>query len=91
MGVSIGVGGSVRAPGAFPRAGERIQSKERAKLKKEQLAQLQDRELEEARRRAREAERLRRGRQASIMTSTRGVTEPLGSVDRPRASSLLGG
>lgn len=48
-------------------------------------------ETEAARKRAREAEQLRRGRRASILTSGRGVTEPLGSAQRPRASSLLGG
>ena len=52
-----------------------------------------DPELEEARRREREAESLRRGRRASIVTGAQGVTAPLGEVNRPQAggSTLLGG
>ena len=52
-----------------------------------------DPEIEAARQRQREAERLRKGRRASIITGGKGVTEPLGSVSRPeaRASDLLGG
>ena len=48
-------------------------------------------QLEEARQRAREEARSRRGRRASILTSGRGITEPLGTTIRPRAAALLGG
>lgn len=41
--------------------------------------------IEEARRSAIREERERTGRQSTILTSGRGVTEPLGEVDRPRA------
>ena len=52
-----------------------------------------DPEIEAARQRQREAERLRKGRRASMITGGQGVTEPLGSVGRPeaRAANLLGG
>lgn len=52
-----------------------------------------DPDIESARQRQREAERLRAGRRASIITGGQGVTEPLGSVSRPQAggSTLLGG
>ena len=63
--------------------------RERFAAKKRRRDEIQ--EDEEARKRAREAEQMRRGRRASILTSGRGVTEPLGSISRPRASSLLGG
>lgn len=84
-------GGGGRLPGSFPRAGILASSPERAKAKEEQLKAIQDREIEAARKRIREAERLRQGRRASILTSSRGVTEPLGTANRPRASTLLGG
>lgn len=71
-----------RVPGLL----ETKRARDAAKKKAEE-----DRELEGARKRAREAEKLRKGRQASILTSSRGVTEPLGTANRPRASSLLGG
>ena len=52
-----------------------------------------DPEIEEARRREREAQRLRQGRRAQILTSGAGDTAPLGSSSRPeaRAAQLLGG
>ena len=52
-----------------------------------------DPEIEEARRREREAQRLRQGRRAQILTSGAGHTAPLGSSNRPtaRAANLLGG
>ena len=52
-----------------------------------------DPEIEAARKRQRDAERLRSGRRASMITGGKGVTEPLGSVGRPeaRAANLLGG
>lgn len=50
-----------------------------------------DPEVDEAGRRQREADRLRRGRRATILTSSRGVEDQLG-VSRPeaRGARLLG-
>lgn len=49
--------------------------------------------VSEARKRAQEAERLRKGQKSTILTGGKGVTEKLGSASRPgaRASKLLGG
>ena len=56
-------------------------------------ASRKDPEVEAARRRQQTADRLRRGRRASILTSGRGVEDELGSVSRPSATgaTLLGG
>ena len=47
----------------------------------------------EARRRQEAGERRRRGRKAAILSTGRGVEEPLGPIERPqaRAATLLGG
>lgn len=52
-----------------------------------------DPEIEAARKRQQQADKLRRGRRSSILTGGQGVTEPLGAVNRPEARSaeLLGG
>ena len=52
-----------------------------------------DPEIEAARKRQREQERLRSGRRASIMSGGQGVASPLGVVSRPegRAAELFGG
>ena len=52
-----------------------------------------DPEIEAARQREREAQRLRSGRRSQILTSGAGDTAPLGSSSRPaaRAANLLGG
>ena len=52
-----------------------------------------DPEIEAARKRQREAEKLRQGRRTLMLTGGKGVTEPLGSVGRPeaRAATVLGG
>lgn len=56
------------------------------------LPQRDDPEIGQARKRQQEADRLRKGRRASILTSSRGVEGGLGSVNRPgaRAAQLLG-
>lgn len=54
----------------------------------------EDPEIEQARKRAQIAEKLRRGRRSTILTSGRGVEDQLGSVSRPEArggATLLGG
>ena len=52
-----------------------------------------DPEIESARQREREAQKLRQGRRSQILTSGAGDTAPLGSSSRPtaRAANLLGG
>ena len=47
-------------------------------------------EVLEAARRQAEADRLRKGRRSTILTSRRGVEDKLGTVNRPEASTLLG-
>lgn len=51
---------------------------------------MEDPSIAEARKKQADAELRRRGRRASIMTSSRGTEDALGTVNRPRASGLLG-
>ena len=53
----------------------------------------EDPEIETARKRLREQEKLRSGRRGSVLTGGQGVTEKRGAVSRPegRAAELLGG
>ena len=52
-----------------------------------------DQQVQQARERAVEAARLRRGRAATVLSSGAGVQDELGSVSRPqaRAATMLGG
>lgn len=52
----------------------------------------EDPSIAEAKRKQRQAELMRRGRRASVVTSSRGVEDELGTVNRPeaRAAQLLG-
>ena len=53
----------------------------------------EDPEISAARKKQRATELRRKGRRSTILTSGRGITDPLGTVSRPeaRTSELLGG
>jgi len=54
------------------------------------LPKREDPEIEAKRKRQLTAEKLRKGRRSTVLTSGRGVQDELGEVSRPRAAKLLG-